>query len=133
MSTPINDGEPAFPEAGLSGLPNDQFIHGRPGMTLRDHFAAKALPVIASGSHVAGEAFLRALNFESAAVDAYRLADAMLKARSAGHVDEATRQLHRAANAAIDALTDERADDAYKAEVASLLRTAIANTTGNAA
>lgn len=37
-----NNGGPAFPEAGLSGLPNGEFIHGQAGMTLRDYFAAKA-------------------------------------------------------------------------------------------
>jgi len=34
--------DPAFPEAGLSGLPNGEFILGRAGMTLRDYFAAHA-------------------------------------------------------------------------------------------
>lgn len=37
-----NTGGPAFPEAGLSGLPNGEFIHGQSGMTLRDYFAAHA-------------------------------------------------------------------------------------------
>lgn len=34
-------GGPAFPEAGLSGLPNGEFIYGQGGMTLLDYFAAK--------------------------------------------------------------------------------------------
>lgn len=37
------NGGPAFPMPGLSGLPNEQFIYGENGMTLRDYFAAKAL------------------------------------------------------------------------------------------
>lgn len=36
-------GGPAFPESGLSGLPNGEFIQGREGMTLRDYFAARAM------------------------------------------------------------------------------------------
>ena len=46
-----DDGGPAFPEAGLSGLPNGEFIQSRPGMTLRDFFAAAALqnPAICTG------------------------------------------------------------------------------------
>jgi hypothetical protein len=31
--------EPAYPEAGLSGLPNGDWLQGRPGMTLREHYA----------------------------------------------------------------------------------------------
>ncbi len=38
----IDDGGPAFPEAGLSNLPNGEFIHGRAGMTLRDYLIAHA-------------------------------------------------------------------------------------------
>ena len=36
------DGGPAFPEQGLSGLPNGEFIHGRSGMSLKDYFMAHA-------------------------------------------------------------------------------------------
>lgn len=38
MSAP-NDGGPAFPEAGLSGLPNGEFLYGRSGMSLRAYIA----------------------------------------------------------------------------------------------
>lgn len=38
-----DDGGQAFPVPGLSGLPNDQFVYGESGMTLRDYFAAKAM------------------------------------------------------------------------------------------
>jgi hypothetical protein len=54
------------------------------GMTLRDYFAAKALPIVASGSHRSGEDFLRGEYFEHAAHAAYAMADAMLKARATG-------------------------------------------------
>lgn len=71
----INDGGPAFPEAGLSGLPNDQFVYGRSGMTLRDYFAAKALGSFLCRSSYDNETFTQA------ATDAYRYADAMIKQR----------------------------------------------------
>ena len=35
----IETGGPAFPEAGLSGLPNGEFIYGQSGMTLREYYA----------------------------------------------------------------------------------------------
>ena len=37
------DNQPAFPEAGLSGLPNGEFIHGRSGMTILEYYAAEAM------------------------------------------------------------------------------------------
>lgn len=63
------DGGPAFPYGGIH-------INGErlAGMSLRDYFAAAALSGMFStpGSH---------LYFENAATEAYRYADAMLKAR----------------------------------------------------
>jgi hypothetical protein len=56
------DGGPAFPMRGIN-----------PGMTLRDYFAAKALPV------VYGTGYAPAV----IATRAYALADAMLEARKA--------------------------------------------------
>lgn len=41
-AAPINDGGAAFPMPGMSGLPNDGFIYGEPGMSLRDYFIAHA-------------------------------------------------------------------------------------------
>lgn len=85
-----NDGGNAFPESGLSGLPNNEFIYGSPGMSLRDYFAAKAIggllamqasPHLSrpeSGSNVAYFDHGRA---DLMAKDAYYLADEMLKAR----------------------------------------------------
>jgi hypothetical protein len=43
MSDYLEDGGPAFPESGLSGLPNGEFIHGRAGMSLRAYIATKAM------------------------------------------------------------------------------------------
>ena len=71
------DGGPAFPEAGLSGLPNGEFIHGQSGMSLRDYFAAKAM---------AGA--LRGATWEDMrdgakqlSETAYAIADAMIESR----------------------------------------------------
>lgn len=50
------DGGSAFPEHGLSGLPNGEFIHPMPGMSLRDWFAGKALEGdLAAQSNETGE------------------------------------------------------------------------------
>jgi hypothetical protein len=67
VSTPINDGGPAFPSV-LS--PNEGYL----GMTLRDWFAGQALCGLLAR---AGED----MRFETAARESYGLADAMLKAR----------------------------------------------------
>lgn len=76
MSTERDDGGPAFPEPGMTGLPNGEFIYGQPGMCLRDYLAAKAMQgLCACGRwnathHVGG-----------VAKSAYEIADAMLEAR----------------------------------------------------
>ncbi len=62
--------EPAFPApAGVSHITEQ-------GMTLRDYFAAKAMQTMLGwdNDHT---------NWDSYAEDAYRMADAMLKARQA--------------------------------------------------
>lgn len=65
-----DDGGPAFPEPGLSGLPNGEWIYRRAGMSLRDWFAGQALSqTIGSEEHRADHA--------------YRIADAMIAARAA--------------------------------------------------
>lgn len=69
-------GGSAFPESGLSGLPNDQFIHPNPGMTLRDYFAAKAMQTLVQGYAECEFKYAR----ETANV-AYEFADAMVEAR----------------------------------------------------
>lgn len=73
----INDGGPAFPQLELDQSTGN--IHTQHfGMTLRDYFAAKAMQGIC-----ANEATLptRQEYFDNIANDAFRLADAMLKAR----------------------------------------------------
>lgn len=80
----MKDGGPAFP------VVLDQWDYGHekimpkqiaPGLSLRDYFAAVALPVVATGAHNIGEDFLASRNYSTAAFDAYKMADAMLKAR----------------------------------------------------
>jgi hypothetical protein len=65
----MNTGGPAFPRP-FSGTNQ----YAQDGMTLRDYFAAKALPSYWSDPDVAG-------NLDTAAAWAYEMADAMLKAR----------------------------------------------------
>lgn len=71
----INDGGPAFPVWELNG-------DGRPeitgfGVTLRDYFAAKAMQVALSQCNSFPDEGWRI----GVAMDAYAMADAMLKAR----------------------------------------------------
>jgi hypothetical protein len=67
MSQPINDGGPAFPRTGADGHTSPQS-----GMTLRDYFAAAAINEV--GWHN---------DINNSAAMAYKIADAMLKAREA--------------------------------------------------
>ncbi|MDN7609536.1 hypothetical protein QZM28_22855 [Burkholderia multivorans] len=70
----INDGGPAFPE-----VPGECNVYqGKPGMTLRDYFAAKAL--VGYLASVAPE-LEPAEHASSIAADCYAFADAMLDAR----------------------------------------------------
>ena len=71
-------GGPAFPEPGLSNLPNGEFIYGQSGMTLRDYFAAKAMQGILAGDHPITH---DEDPLETVAEAAYHQADAMIKAR----------------------------------------------------
>ncbi len=66
-----NTGGPAFPNEGFNGW-------GEPhqGMTLRDYFAAKALPMAIKEMNEA-ESF----EIDDAAVVAYQYADSMLRVR----------------------------------------------------
>jgi hypothetical protein len=74
VSDTINDGGPAFPVKGMPIDP-DTYLN-RPGMTLRDYFAAKALQGLLADSEREG-------TWSEFAEDAYSCADAMLKAREA--------------------------------------------------
>jgi hypothetical protein len=85
------DGGQAFPIQAQQ-LPNGEVLWPEPGMTLRDYFAGKAMHAELTTSGVPGEA-CNALVAAAAtagrdvadqlALNAYEIADAMLKARSA--------------------------------------------------
>jgi hypothetical protein len=80
-----NAGGPAFPgkveEVGIRYMNGSYTTHmvDKPGMSLRDYFAARAVPAIVSlaGNDLANVDGMPAI----IARDAYRVADAMLKAR----------------------------------------------------
>ena len=76
MNVPINDGGPAFPcvyySEPIGSIGPQLTIKG--GMTLRDYFAAAALPQVDQRSHGTPD---------DIALECYQLADAMLKARGA--------------------------------------------------
>lgn len=85
-AAPINDGGPAFPARPSERMAGGAILSAHNGMSLRDHFAGKALPAVCrlveSGSHERrpddpqdGADFI--------AISCYRLADAMIKARRA--------------------------------------------------
>lgn len=71
----VNNGGPAFPREDYQANGYDKGFEklGQEGMSLRDYFAAKAMQGVLVNGY-----FDR---FESVALDAYALADAMLKAR----------------------------------------------------
>jgi hypothetical protein len=66
-----NTGGPAFP--GLH--PSSECRYKEEGMTLRDYFAAKAMQGLLASTKVTDARII--------AIDAYEMADAMLKAREA--------------------------------------------------
>ncbi len=79
----LDDGGPAFPETEQrferDGDVIDRYSVSKPGMTLRDYFAAKALPAIIEANKENAK-----ISFEGEAKEAYKYADAMLKIRSEG-------------------------------------------------
>ncbi|WP_146186003.1 hypothetical protein [Acidovorax sp. 107] len=75
MAKTINDGGPAFPIVGT----HEQVLET--GMTLRDYFAAKAMPVV--WVEIPDDAD-RDLALDRLGRYAYEMADAMLKARKGG-------------------------------------------------
>jgi hypothetical protein len=90
MSAPQNDGEPAFPVPVGEREFWDREENGSPnGMSLRDYFAAAALPsMMASWERWKSIENDRATSSqelaELVAVDCYEQADAMLAARKEG-------------------------------------------------
>ena len=84
MSTPIDNGGPAFPFGQVSeatGQPINGFF--APGMTLRDWFAGQALAgLMASAPMPEHPAYWDWLS--GVAVTPFRIADAMIEARKGG-------------------------------------------------
>jgi len=72
---PINDGGSAFPHETHNGYDS--------GMTLRDYFAAVALQGNLAGQSIDVGYYDGEDTWNKAAKDAYKAADAMLKAREA--------------------------------------------------
>jgi hypothetical protein len=79
MTPKPNDGGPAFPKQGFRVQPDGksyyETIEAQRGMTLRDYFAAAALPIAAKGKERTAE---------DIALRAYYIADAMLAQREKG-------------------------------------------------
>lgn len=74
--------EPAFPTGIITDPRNGKIIGGSNGMTLRDYFAAKAMQSILNSDKYVG--LIGVNRYEQrTAEDAYKMADAMLKAREA--------------------------------------------------
>jgi hypothetical protein len=76
MNTPQNDGGAAFPESASGSYPNGEIVPGRPGMTLRDYFAAGAM------SAMLGQDAKGNWSNDKIAEWAYDTADAMLAQRN---------------------------------------------------
>lgn len=82
----IKGGGPAFPSLEtFAKFDEDKgryvdFIEPSGGMTLRDYFAAQALPSALAEFYTAGEAFS---DFDDMAQHIYGMADAMIRAREA--------------------------------------------------
>lgn len=83
MSEQINDGGPAFPNQG-DNTPGYEIYDG---MTLRDYFAAKAMPEVMVEWRQGREASQDSdFDFDASlmAQDCYLMADAMIEARKGG-------------------------------------------------
>ena len=80
MSKEINTGGPAFPNVPDGA--GTKWDNWDTGMTLRDYFAAKALPSILAPNPSTGQ-YAQIDDFPACAVVAYAMADAMIKARNA--------------------------------------------------
>jgi hypothetical protein len=84
------DGGPAFPLQTAEYFPSLNKTHAgraQPGMTLRDWFAGQALPAVLALSHEALIAVAKkngVSETDAAALGAYELADAMIRARHPG-------------------------------------------------
>lgn len=92
MSVQRDDGGPAFP-AGFDNNTGSNIMVGGTvippgarvdilGLSMRDYFAAKAMRCVHAEYVAAGEK-INLADYQDIAADAYRLADAMLRARAA--------------------------------------------------
>lgn len=80
MSAPIKTGGPAFPTENARQTGSNSWHEE--GMTLRDYFAAKAMQSLIDASRYSG--VIGVNNYEhTLSALAYKVADAMLKAREA--------------------------------------------------
>jgi len=77
MTTPINDGGPAFPRSGQPGVNGITEAEEQEGMRLRDWFAGMALQAIFAR-------FDHTWSVEHMAAQAYATADAMIAERERG-------------------------------------------------
>lgn len=77
----VKDGGPAFPQEALSISRKDGRLYEAHGMTLLDYFAAKAMQACIVGQGVPDFHGSR----DGIAEAAYKMADAMIKAREANH------------------------------------------------
>ncbi|KAA0554450.1 hypothetical protein F0327_09630 [Citrobacter braakii] len=82
-----NNGGPSFPVPGYKYIDEQHFtrhVKAQPGMSMRDHFAAKAMAAIVrrwDGHSFGGGP--DSPQYKELAEDAYFIADAMLRAREA--------------------------------------------------
>ena len=80
MTEPIKDGGPAFPMASGPEPRANETTHYNEGMTLRDYFAAKAMQgMLANKGFIYGKTADE--DDSNGAKRAYKIADAMMKAR----------------------------------------------------
>jgi hypothetical protein len=83
MSTPINDGGPAFPELPSYGTPTGTIsINTKPGMSLRDYFAGQALAGYLALPEPGQAPPLTKWSHKIIAEGCYMMADAMLAVRA---------------------------------------------------
>lgn len=81
QSKVAEDGGPAFPELKGETVGEISLYESRPGMALRDYFAAKALQGLISSGAKVGSLEIKEPLASNLAMASYTLADAMLVAR----------------------------------------------------
>ena len=79
----LNTGGPAFPASSYVNVDGETFASKPQGMTLRDYFAAKAMPILwdAYDKGYCGVIDPDTFDNDMLANGAYQIADAMLKER----------------------------------------------------